>query len=276
MRYLKILSYVLVLTSLLITSTSVAGNIDESTKRAIYEIMSPGVGQGTGFAVSDSVLGYVLVTCRHVVQDKNGNYVDSVLVRRNKCLSPGEVISDTSQFILHLKVDGHIHLAEHPDPNVDLIMIPIRTYNTTLAPNESISGLISQSVLSEDEIKSLRISEGTDVELIGFSLPLPKEGAHYHFSRFGKVGLYPSNGFTLIIDNRRKTANYILVDMTTRPGDSGSPIIVHNGDKSYLIGFLCAGSDVMEFGVVYPIYYLHDLMKVVRDKFSTASEKKTK
>jgi len=265
---------------LIITSTSLSSTVDESMKRFICEITSPGVGRGTGFVISDSLLGFVLVTAKHVVQDTTGKYVDSILVRRNKLLSTGEVISDTNQFVLRLKVNGSMYFVEHPNPNVDLIMIPFLPLNTTLSPVEYLYGLPSRNVLKKDRIDELGINEGTDVELIGFSLSsslfLSKNSIHYHFSRFGKVGLYTTNEFTLVRDGKRITANFILLDMTTRPGDSGSPIFANIGKNTYLIAFLSAGSDVMEYGVGYPVYYLYDLMKIVRDKFLTTREEKKK
>ena len=273
MRFLKFLPALLI-----VASTSFSSTVDESTKRFIYEITTPGVGRGTGFVINDSLLGYVLVTCKHVVQDKKGNYVDSILVRQNKLLSTGEAISDTNQFVIRLRVDGRLYLAEHPNPNVDLIMIPFLDFNIATPQDQYIVGLRSHFVLSKDLINKLGINEGTDVELIGFSLSssLSWERAHYHFSRFGKVGLFTTDEFTLVVDSVPRTANYILLDMSTRPGDSGSPIFAHMGENSYLIGFLSARSEVMEFGIGYPVYYLYDLMKIIRDKFSAVLEKQKK
>lgn len=276
MRYLRALSYTLIIISLFITSNSLAESTPDSTKNVIYEIISPTSKLGTGFIISDSLLGNLLVTCKHVVQDTQGNYVDSIFVRRNKFLPSKEAISDTSKFVVRLKIDGLQYLAEHPNPNVDLVMIPLLTRNTTLLPQERLLRWYSRTVLSKEEMKVIRLSEGTDVEVIGFSLGLPQTISHYHFSRFGKIGLYTSNEFPILIDNKLRIANFILLDMTVRPGDSGSPVIAHIGGQSYLIGFLAASSNEMEFGVAYPVYYLYDLMKVIKDKYSTLLEKTKK
>jgi len=271
MKFLRFLFFLLIVCTS--TSFSFSSTIDESTKRSIYEIISPDLGtSGTGFVISDSLLGKFLVTCKHVVQDASGNYVDSILVRRNKLLPTGQAVSDTSRFVLRLKVDGRKYFAEHPNPGVDLIIIPfLADFNTTISPNEPLYGQYSYVVLTKDIMHSLGIDEGTDVEVIGFSLSLPDGNIHYHFSRFGKVGLYATNEFTLIIEGRPRTANYVLLDMTVRPGNSGSPIFGHINNNTYLIGFLSAYSSVMEYGIGYPVYYLYDLMTILKNEINTTT-----
>ena len=262
--------------ALLAGVSSAATTIPEPVKRCIYEITSPGAGQGTGFTVMDSTLGFVLVTCKHVVQDKNKDYVDSIFLRRNKLLPTGQAISDTSQFVVRLKVDGRLWLTEHRNPAVDLIMIPIGIANTTMSSGESPYGFHSRAVLSKDELEEKGITEGIDVELIGFSLSLPDNEPHYHFSRFGKIGLYTTEEFTLLINKKPRTANYILLDMSTRPGDSGSPIVAHISGRPYLIGFLSATSTAKEYGVAYPVYYLYDLMERMRDNLRAVMKRDQK
>lgn len=269
---------VLLLTILTITSTSLATTIDESMKRCIYEIISPRpcvTVTGTGFTISDSQLGFVLVTCKHVVQDDKGEYVDSIFLRRNKMLVTEQAISDTSRFVLRLKVNGRPFVAEHPNHSVDLVMIPLLSFNTTLSPGESPYGLRSRVVLSKEQWQQKGFNEGTEVEIIGFPLLLPQNCVHYHFSRYGKIGLYTTDQFTLIIDNKPKTANYILLDMVVRPGLSGSPVFAHIApDTTYLIGFLSAHSQEGEYAIGYPVYYLYDLMEIVKKQIQEVSQSK--
>ncbi|MCK4224503.1 MAG: trypsin-like peptidase domain-containing protein [candidate division Zixibacteria bacterium] len=274
MRFLRFFPILLI-----ITSTSFGGCITESQKTFIYEITHLGPGGGTGFVISDSLLGFVLVTCKHIVQDSAGNFVDSVFIRQNKVLSTGQTVSDTTQFVLRLKVNGRRYLAEHSNSDIDLVMIPILSFNITKPPDGFLIGLPSYKILSKEEMSKLDINEGTDVELIGFSLSssLIKDSTHYHFSRFGKIGLYTTNEFTLQIDSKRRTANYILLDMSIRPGDSGSPIFAHiDTNRTYLIGFVSATNIGREIGIGYPVYYLYDLIKIVSDKFRAALEEKKK
>ena len=262
----KLITFVVLFSISVVSSTCLASTIEETTKRFIHEIISPGIGTGTGFIIRDSLLGFVLVTCKHVVQDKKGNYADSIFLRRNKLLPTGQIISDTSQFLVRIKIDDSLLVTEHPNPDVDLVIIPLWLNNTTLSEKEFLYGQNSRVVPSKEEMRKQNIPEGTDVEVIGFSLRIPSDRHHYHFSRFGKVGLFTTDEFTLIMDSIPRTANFILLDMTIRPGDSGSPIFAHIADTTYLLGFISATSKVMEYGIGYPAYYLYDLMKILRDK----------
>ena len=165
----------------------------------------------------------------------------------------------------------HFTCSIHLNPNVDLVMILILSgFNTTLPSSESIVGFSSSSVLSKETMSQIGIKEGTDVELIGFSLSrsLSPNTIHYHFSRFGKIGLYTPQDLSLVIDKKLVTANYILLDMVIRPGDSGSPIFARIANREYLIGFTKGFSPATEYGIGYPVYYLYDLMKAVKEIFS--------
>lgn len=256
---------VLVSAFLAVVPNSDAKTFPESNKMCIYEIATP-QGRGTGFALSDTVLKHVIITCKHVLQDSNGNYYDSVFLRRNKLLQTGEAISDTSRFVLRLNVRGSFYVAEHPNPSVDLVMIPVRRYNTNLSTSESLPAFYSRVVLSKQRFEKKGINEGTDVELIGFYASLPRDEPHYHFSRFGKIGLYTTDEFSLMISGEPRTANFMLLDMTTRPGDSGAPVFAHIKGEIYLIGFLAGGSAPNEYAVAYPVYYLYHLMERMREK----------
>lgn len=256
------------------TSISLATTVSDTIKMSIYEVCSRADGQttGTGFVLRDSLLGHMLVTCKHVVQDSNGHYVDSIFVRRNRLLPTGEAVSDTSEFVVRLKLDGKSYIAEHQNPAVDLVMFPVALWNTTLSPGDLIGCLYSKSVLNKERLSKKSIDEGLDVEVIGFSfssLSLPKNKPHYHFSRFGKIGLYTPDESTLMINGKPKTANFILLDMTIRPGDSGSPVVAHGDNSAFLIGFISATAITMEYGIAYPVYYLYDLMDSIRGKIRT-------
>jgi hypothetical protein len=263
---------------LLLTSTSLATTVSDMIKMSVYEIYNPAVkASGTGFIVKDSLLGNVLVTCKHVVQESNGNYVDSIFVRRNRFLPTGEAISDTSKFVVRLKADGNSYLVEHPNPDVDLVMLPVAYWNTTLSSGDSFGVIPSSSVLDKDRLNKKGIDEGFDVEVIGFSFSwamLPENKFHYHFSRFGKIGLYTPDEVTLIIDKRYKTANFILLDMSIRPGDSGSPVVVYANKTPYLMGFIAATQMRMEYGIAYPVYYLYELMDRMKTKIRTRKTEK--
>lgn len=259
----------------LFANNGLSQDFKEEDKRCIYEIETPAGKLGTCFAITEKSLGKFgnfIVTCRHVIKDSNGNYVDSIYLRKNKLLSSGQVVSNTSKFVIKLKMREVPLYIEHKNPDIDLIMILLLPgINISINPNEYYFRFNSSYLLSKDEIGSMNINEGIDVEIIGFSLSksLLYNGNHYHYSRFGKIGLYTTDIFTLKIDNILRTANFILLDMPIRGGDSGSPIIAHINGKLHLLGFVSGYSPLIEYGIGFPSYYILDLlenMRLVLDK----------
>jgi len=245
----------------------------EEDKLAIFEIVQPDLRVGTGFALKDDSLGQVLITCKHIIQDSNGNYYDKIFVRRNRLLKTKQVISDTAGFYLFLKgINNNNNETKrffypHPDSNIDLVIIPFYYVGQSLNKYKPIIYFEQDMVLDKNELDSLGINEGSDVEIIGFSLTsaMFMDKIHYHISRFGKIALYTTEIFPLMIDNMLKSANYMLLDISIRPGDSGSPILAHIGDDRYIIGMVIGLSPDIEYGIGYPSHYIVDLLRSARE-----------
>ena len=264
---------VIVILALLLLPTLLSGQYTsiEEDKLAIFEIVQPNLKVGTGFAIFDSLLGSVMVTCKHVIQDSEGNYYDKVIIRRNRMLKTRQVISDTSSFYLYLKSpDGKREFFyPHPDPDIDLVIIPLYYFNKSLNKFKPIEHFNPDLLLSKEGLEEKGINEGTDVEIVGFSLTSAfyMDRIHYHISRFGKVALFTTEDFQLSIDGKIKTANYILLDISARLGDSGSPILAHIGDKRYIIGMVTALSPDIEYGIGYPSHYIYDLLQMAHQQY---------
>jgi hypothetical protein len=246
----------------------------EEDKLAIFEIVQPDDRVGAGFAVKDDILGQVLITCKHLIQDSCGNYYDKIFVRRNKLLKTKQAVSDTSGFYLFLKSVNNNNGEEkhffypHPDPNIDLVIIPFYYLGQSLNRYKPIFHFEEEMIKSLEELDSLGINGGLDVEAVGFSLTsaLFSDKIHYHISRFGKIALYTTDVFPLMIDSVLKTANYMLLDISIRPGDSGSPILAYIGNKRHIIGMVIGLSPDSEYGIGYPSHYIDDLLKSVKEK----------
>jgi hypothetical protein len=260
---------VLLLTILLILPVgSLAQTFDEEHKLSIFEIMQPDGYFGTAFVINDSLLGKVLLTCKHVLQDSSGDYFDYVFMRKNKLLSSRQVVSDTAVFVLHLKDKNTRLYYEHPNPNIDLVAIPLDAPHKTLRSIGPIIAFDGHLIMDKRALTYVGIDEGTEVEIIGFSLTtmIPFDNINYHTSRFGKIALYTSDDYTLSIDGEKTTANFILLDVSIRPGDSGAPIIANIGQRSFFIGLVAALMPDTEFGVGYPSHYIHDFLMSLRNK----------
>ncbi len=249
---------------------------DERIRLSIFEIFQPDGRFGTGFVVEDSLLGQILITCRHAVQDDDGNYFDKILVRRNRLLQTRQTVSDTIGFYLYLKnpddkKDERLFFYPHPDKNIDIAIIPFNFPGETIIKRRPVYALDVERILSRGGLDSLRINEGTDVEVIGFSLTgsLMIDKIHYHFSRFGKIGLFTTEEFELEIDGIIRRANYMLLSMPIKAGDSGSPILTYVGDEMYIIGIVTAVVPDIAYGVGYPSYYIHDFLQDIHEELKS-------
>jgi hypothetical protein len=245
-----------------------AETISENYKQYVYEIRSPGAKRGTALAIHDSLLGDMLVTCRHVITDSTGRFYDSILVRKNVREPSGQMSADTTEYAVHLVLGQVLSVVEHPLRDVDLVVFPLGGVDNSGNKDTSISCLPSENILGRDSLEKLGVGEGLEVELIGFSLSssLPPGSVHYHFTRFGKISLYNSHNLTLPIMGEKRTAHFMLVDLNARPGDSGSPIFAGIGGRTYLIGIVTAMSQSLDYAIGYPIYYLKDLLEIIRGR----------
>jgi hypothetical protein len=210
----------------------------------------------------------MLVTCRHVISDSTGRFYDSLLVRKNVLLPSGQIFADTNEFVVRLLSGATVFVMEYPQPDVDLVIVPLLPENSSGQADSMITCLPVKSILGRDSLEKLGVGEGLDVELIGFSLSssLSPGSIHYHFTRFGKISLYNSQDLTLPINGEKRTAHFILVDLNARPGDSGSPIFAQIGGKTRLIGIVTAMSQSLDYAIGYPVYYLEDLLQILHGR----------
>jgi hypothetical protein len=231
---------------------------------------------GTSFLMSDDSLGRFLITCRHVIQIDSGRFADSIFLRLNKRISGDRFTSDTTRLVILLRDGNTVWYALHPDSNIDLVAIPLIVgSNTGSESARSLPALRTKVLLSREEFESSDITEGTEIELIGFAISstlFDRSQYHYPFSRFGRIGLYPGLPFPVRIDQNIRIANFILLDMVLRPGDSGAPILAMLGSSTRLIGFAAATSNSMEYGVAYPIYYVYDLIESLKASAANVSQ----
>ncbi|MBD3382820.1 MAG: hypothetical protein GF404_11570 [candidate division Zixibacteria bacterium] len=268
---MKIKTTLLILLAL--TALATAQAFDEENKLSIFEIMQPDGYFGTAFAIEDSVLGKVLLTCKHVLQDSTGEYFDFVFMRKNRLRTTRQVVSDTSVHTLHLKDKREKLFIEHPDKNIDLVAILLDQPHKTLRRIEPIIAFDGNLIMDKRALTYIGIDEGTEVEIVGFSLTtmIPFDNINYHTSRFGKIALYTTDDYSLSIDGERKTANFLLLDVSIRPGDSGAPIIANIGQRSFFIGVVAALMPDTEFGIGYPSYYIYDFLMSIRKQQNNRS-----
>ncbi|MGB2805707.1 MAG: trypsin-like peptidase domain-containing protein [Candidatus Zixiibacteriota bacterium] len=255
-------------------------SLAEFDKRSIVRIETPN-GLGTGFVLSDTSLGYFLVTNKHVLQSrKTQQYFDSVFVRKNELSMQGKVIATEQKGTLYLSFEDRTLYFEHQDPNVDLVFVSLGSFpvgdTSVLNPTNYSQWLFAftmDMVADRQDMKRLSIRDGTPVQIIGFSF-MASQRPQFHISRFGHVALFSNERLTFRVTRPRDdsvytgpiSAEWLVLDITSRPGDSGGPVLalMPGTHHAWLIGLVQAGSELNEFCLAHPSYYIHDLVDSVR------------
>jgi len=261
-------------------SYSSSQSIDEIDKRGIVRIETPDGKLGTGFTLSDSVLGFFLVTNKHVIKSpKTGAYYDSVFVRTNM-LDSGKVVATERKNTLYLYFKGHQLFREHKDSNIDLVVIQLGHVKVAdsviLNPSnfEWLYGLKMRTVADRGDLDSLQIRDGSFVQIVGFSFQAPQK-PQFHISRFGhlalfsykKIALYfqvPSGDSTI---QERSVAEWLVIDIVSRGGDSGGPVFAfHPKNKTtWIIGIVKGSSELNEYCFAHPSYHIWELVRSIAD-----------
>ncbi len=271
---------ILMVTLFFHTAAFAAYALPEKDKRAIVRIETP-EGLGTGFLVTDSTLGLFLVTNKHVLQSQDGShYFDSVFIRKNILDQAGKVLATDERSTVLLRYMGQNLYIAHPDSNIDIAVVQLGSlligqtiFDNPINPPEWFFSNKSSRLASRDDMKRLCVADGTDVEIIGFSF-LTTQRPQFHIARFGHVSLFSDEKLTFKLQRKKgdcicyepSTAEWIVIDITSRPGDSGGPVFAFDtthGDI-WIIGIVQLGSDIEEVCLAQPSYYILDLMAAIK------------
>jgi len=78
-----------------------------------------------------------------------------------------------------------------------------------------------------------------------------------------------------MVDNKKQKTDFIFLDLSSRPGDSGGPVFLYDTSGTHLIGINSASNLSKEFAVVYPIHHVKrivDLAKLIHDSLRKSRE----
>jgi len=273
---MKRIFFTIIIFCILLPHLTYSLSLAQNNKRAIVLIISPDK-YGSGFLISYQGIGLFIVTNKHVLtSDSSGQYYDSVFICENT-ISEGDIITETNKLkAVHLKYNDFSLMTAHDDPDVDLVLIQVG--NITLPNGDTLSNPVnfdklvafnSKAVANRQDFKRLNIIDGKDIQLVGFSFFQDSE-VQYHISRFGKIALRPNHSLTIIFDNNRDsipddtvTSEWIILDITSRSGDSGGPVfLMEQGlEQLYLIGFVKGNNADLQICYAQPSYYISDLLE---------------
>lgn len=201
---------------------------------------------GTGFFFAhyipgtNKVMNFV-VTNKHVVE---GAFVASFLLhlgeRKNGAFVPAGRSIDIELFNLGERVFGH------PDPNVDLCLIPFSDAITWIKEQHDATPYFlpvdKERVATPAVLTELTAVE--DILMIGYPNGLWDEVNNYPIIRRGLTATHPAVNF--------KGKPEGVIDIAALPGSSGSPVLIVN-EGGYMQGgdFIVGSSRVWFLGVLY-------------------------
>lgn len=241
-------------------------SVPENQKRSVWRIETEHNTWGSGFVLSDSLAGFFLVTNKHVVMDTvRGSYFDSVRVYANTITATDKVKSSTKYHVLYLRNEGRDLFVEHEDPNVDLVFIRLSHRDRRIFNPRGIVKLIAWSTSMVLDTRNSTINDGARVQMLGYSQRL-KQRSQFPLSRFGFIASFPKESTRIAIGGELKESQWIIVDATTRGGQSGGPVFVAiiETKQLWLVGFSQASKESDELSLVIPSHYILDLLDQLR------------
>lgn len=250
-------------------------SLPEAMKRFIVRITNSEKTQGSGFILSDSTAGYLLVTNRHVVESRStGVMLDSVLIWTNIIDSNNKVKSADSCRTLYLRHKGRKLFWQHPDKSVDIVLVSLGLLDslpdtlTNPSGNQKIIGFRTDHIIPKVDFQVGRLNDGVQVQVVGFSEKLPQK-YQYHVSRFGHLSFYPGEEINVLIDGKLESLDWLVLDVSNRGGDSGGPVFVTEPDSHnmYLLGFVQAVATKDELCYAIPSYYILETITTIISNF---------
>lgn len=200
------------------------------------------VPNGTGFFVGvkseddpERMHSY-LVTVKHVLQDKSGNYHPLVFIRLNKKTGGAKMIG------LALRGQNAVPIHVHEDPTVDLAVLPILpstdVYEFKVLPDDMLT--------TKESFKEVDIREGDEVFFTGLFTPFFGAQRNYPVARFGRVALVTDEK----IPWKNVMLDLYLIECQSFGGNSGSPVFFYLGATREPGSVVIGGTKLLLAGVM--------------------------
>lgn len=201
---------------------------------------------GTGFffnlQIKDKIFVPLLVTNKHVVHNMTkGNFLFTESDDNNE-----PIVGKT--FGISYEIDFEKQWIFHPDPNVDICVLPIQQLNIAaqLKKHKLFYRTISNDLIPKvDQCNEIDAIE--EVYMIGYPNGLWDKKNNMPIIRKGIT----ATQYSLDFEGEKK----FLIDMAVYPGSSGSPIVLYNnGSYSPKNGGICLGKRFHFLGIVSQVY----------------------
>ena len=180
---------------------------------------------GTGFFVTrkvsqDQAVPF-LITNRHVFQDR-------LVITISMKEKGSELLKLADAPLVN---NGHTLFHAHPNPKVDIVVLPLNARFIIDNNLEFPSFDIDEHAMTSSELRDSGVDDGSIVYMLGFTLGLVNKGSNVPLCRMGCIAR--------MSETQISQENNILVDIQNFPGNSGSPVIRRpelvsiNGTKAF-------------------------------------------
>lgn len=225
-------------------SRSPAEQLTRNTVRLVCTKADGSLSFGTGFFFSllksESVSAPVIVTNKHVVKDAVSlqfsiSRLPEPSILTNERILPISISVNLQQRIIH-----------HPDPSVDLCLIPVADFLNQLVSskvNPDIIFLDSSLIPTSKEWDELTSVE--DILMIGYPDAIWDPANNQPITRKGITATHPN----LDYNGKRE----FLVDTGVFPGSSGSPIFLYNVGSYPVRTGIAIGTRVKLLGIIHSV-----------------------
>ena len=199
-----------------------ANHLQEIKKSVSFIFIPEGTDKfkpnGTGFFVgvkhadTENTFSVYFVTAKHVLKDKDGNYLPEIVLRLNKKEGNSQLIKFTLK---------DIKIFEHTDKDVDIALFNClpdqNVYDFKFIPDNLIA---SKEVITTNEI-----AEGDEVFFAGLFTSHIGQKKNQPIIRFGKVALISDEKIEWKEkDKPAKFMDLLLLECQSFGGNSGSPV----------------------------------------------------
>src|SRR3989344_7101912 len=199
-----------------------ANHLQEIKKSVSFIFIPEGTDKfkpnGTGFLVgvkhadTENVFSVYFVTAKHVLKDKDGNYLPEIVLRLNKKEGDSQLI----KFALK-----DIEIFEHTDKDVDIALF-------NCLPDQSVYDfkfIPDNLIASKEVITTNEIVEGDEVFFVGLFTSHIGQKKNQPIIRFGKVALISDEKIEWKEkDKPAKFMDLLMLECQSFGGNSGSPV----------------------------------------------------